>query len=855
MRARIQSSLLALTLGFSLLVQIPTQVIASTPLQVRAIDAGGKTTCALRANNQIYCVGDNSTGQLGDGTTTSSSEPIPTSVAGAYSVSVGSSSVCAIGSDKIGICWGDNSKGQLGNSTAGTLPRKIDLPATLSDISVGSAYACAVTESASLYCWGDLGTNGQEKYNKPTPTLITEVSNVSSVSVGKNAVCAISGALYCWGAVTNSAIPTKVSSTDGATNVAVGDDFFCAVVSATVKCQGDNTQGQLGQGSFVANSGLLTVNGISDAAKVTAGAQFACVLSVSNNTYCWGNNLAKQISSTGVNQPTRVPTTFIGVAAITTGDSFLCALNTDASLKCQGDNTKGQSAYLEVSAKPLSPGAAGTLSLISSGANTTCAITASNDLSCWGTLQPLGVSDKKFVDVAVGNVSACAVATDGSVWCWGANASGQLGNGTTRSAEVVTKVEGLGTSVATHVAAGFRHFCVTTVDGFVLCWGDNSKGQLGNSGLDSKAPVPVSGIGTATSITSGDYHSCAVVDSDKVMCWGDNTKKQILTTASAKEAPVALPYSKVSKVSAGGYNTCVLTTEKKVSCIGDNTELQAPASILGDYLDVSVGYRSVCLIKDSSKQVSCLGSNGSLRLGREGAASSTPIDIVALTAKSVSNGQAHNCVINLSNTLSCWGANQSGQLASSFGLPSAFTAPNIIVSGKPNIGEKFQIAISNLERDATVNYTWWRSTEISGTYIKLTGSTEASVAIGPSDLNKFFMTYITLSKWGTTSVVYKSSAVGPIGQPVRLLFTPVPVITGKNKVGTILSARNGRWDTGVKLTFQWYRGSTAIKGETKNLYKLTALDVGKQISVAVTGTKTGLPKVTVRSAKTVKIVR
>ena len=856
MKARnFYSTLLALTLGFSFLAQIPSSSVASVPLNIHAIDAGGKTTCALRANNQVYCVGDNSTGQLGDGTTTSSSEPTPTSVIGAYSISVGTSSVCAIGSDKLGICWGDNSKGQLGNSSNGSLPRKIDLALTLSDLSVGSGYACAVTENAHLYCWGDLLVDGLDKYNKSVPTLITEITTPSVVSVGKSSVCVISGSLFCWGSVIGTATPTKIDGTDGATDVSVGDDFACAIVAATAKCFGNNSQGQLGQGNFLATSGLVTVNGISDAVKISAGAQFACVLSKLNNSYCWGNNSLKQISNTGVNMATRVPTSFIGVAAITTGDSFICALVAHGALTCQGDNSKGQSGFIEVSAKPLSPAVPSSLNVVSAGANTTCAVTATSDLTCWGQLQPSGLTDKKFVDVAVGNVSACAVATDGTVWCWGANGSGQLGNGSTRTFELATKVEGLGSSIATHVAAGFRHFCVTTSDGFVMCWGDNSKGQLGNSGADSNYAVPVSGIGTATSIASGDYHSCAMADTDRVVCWGDNSKKEILSTVSVKEPPTTLSFTKVAKVSAGGYNTCILTTEKKASCIGDNTELQAPVSITGDYLDVSVGYRSVCLIKDGTKQVSCLGSNSSLRLGRDGANSATPVDIAGLTAKTLSGGLTHNCVLTPGNVLSCWGGNLSGQLGSSFGFPSAFSSPTVTIGGKLNVGESITVQLSNLERDASVDYTWWRSTESSGTYTKHTGSVVSTVVIGSSDLSKFFKSFITLTKWGVSSNVYKSAAAGPVGPPLRLLLTPIPTISGKNKVGTFLSARNGRWDSGVKFTFQWYRGTSPIKGANKSTYKLAALDVGKQISVAVTGTKTGLPKVTVRSAKTAKVVR
>ena len=123
------------------------------------------------------------------------------------------------------------------------------------------------------------------------------------------------------------------------------------------------------------------------------------------------------------------------------------------------------------------------------------------------------------------------------------------------------------------------------------------------------------------------------------------------------------------------------------------------------------------------------------------------------------------------------------------------------------------------------------------------------------DLGRFFIVEVKQSKWGITSPSYLSKAVGPVGPAIRLLLTPIPSVSGVNKVSKVLIARPGRWDTGATLSYQWYRGSTAIKGATKINYKLVAADVGKQICVAVIGNKPGFPKVTKKSQKTVKIIR
>lgn len=85
-------------------------------------------------------------------------------------------------------------------------------------------------------------------------------------------------------------------------------------------------------------------------------------------------------------------------------------------------------------------------------------------------------------------------------------------------------------------------------------------------------------------------------------------------------------------------------------------------------------------------------------------------------------------------------------------------------------------------------------------------------------------------------------------------MTPVPNISGMNRIGRVLTIRTGHWDTGVRFVYQWYRGKTVIKGATKASYKLSSADAGKQISVSVTGIKANLPRVKIMSSKTAKIV-
>jgi alpha-tubulin suppressor-like RCC1 family protein len=846
-----------------------TNASATISQDTSAIASSNGFTCALRASNEIYCVGLNDKGQLGDGTTDNSSEPVAVGLLGSKSITLGASHGCAIGPDSYGYCWGDNSKGQLSSNVSGSTIRKISLPNRLVSIHSGGNYSCAISDTEyKLYCWGDLGPGSPAKYNNSAATLITEFPSVSYVDVSSTGVCVVATAgVSCWGSLVSSETPKLISGTQGATSVTVGQDFACAMVGE-VKCFGDNSQGQLGNGSTSQTSETVTVTGLSDVTQVEAGDRFACSLSVSGDTFCWGDNSKSQITA-GVNdQSTRVPTLITRASQISAGNGFFCALLKDASIKCLGDNTYAQSAVLSSSTLPLIAKQNTEFKKVSSGLNTTCVLTKTSKVQCWGVILPEFDPSLTFSDIAVGNASACAIKADQlTVYCWGANGSGQLGDNTMKATVVPTVVQGLGNSSISHISAGYRHFCVNTVSGLVYCWGDNSKGQLGsNTGTDSKTAVAVPGIGTAKGIASGNYHNCALLTSNAIYCWGDNSKRQISASVSNILGVTDPGFTNISKVSLGGDNSCFLQGDGKLNCIGDNTESQAVGLINGPFSDVSVGIKTTCVTKSADTQISCFGSNSNNKLGRAGLKSSTPVDISTLKASfttggALSVGSENVCVITTINptfssgVLACWGLNTNGQLASSSGFPSAYTTPSITISGSNNVGETLSATVTTSESTATQTFTWLRATAPAGTYATLGNSNSASIVLASSDEKRYFKVILVLSKWGTESGVYSSATSNQVLGPIRLLITPVPTISGTFKVGGTLMARPGRWDTGVKFTYQWYRGSTLIKGATSASYRLVAADAGKQITLAVTGTKIGLPKVIKKSAKSVKVAR
>ena len=193
------------------------------------------------------------------------------------------------------------------------------------------------------------------------------------------------------------------------------------------------------------------------------------------------------------------------------------------------------------------------------GNSHSCAVMANGSVKCWGlnnwgqlgnnsitnSLTPVPVSNidgstpaMTAVSVSSGDGQTCALMSDGTVQCWGANNSGQLGTNSASSSLVPARVSGINgltpATTATSVSTGDYHSCALMANGTVQCWGWNAMGQLGNStNLDSSVPVLVSGIdgqsagATAVSVSIGANHSCASMASGIAQCWGDNTAGQL----------------------------------------------------------------------------------------------------------------------------------------------------------------------------------------------------------------------------------------------------------------------------------------------------------------------------------------
>ncbi len=363
---------------------------------VAEVAAGRGTTCALTISGAVFCWGKNTLGQVG---TDSKGEAVPTpaAVAGLPAIRHIAANgfgdhVCAVDTAGFGWCWGANDHGQLGSnapadSAAHGAPHKITDGAAdfsgIDEIFVGPASSCLTKTDGSVYCWGgDAGCQiGDEACDGgapivPHPVRVASGLTATSVSIGTMATCAAGKTLgtstasaYCWG-----------------------------------KNAKDDLGAPLGPGLYpapqtVAYAGSAPVG-------FAAGFTHTCLVDDAKNVYCWGQN---QGNAAGLDDggfatlPFQV-TGYGGEAtAIAAGFLTTCAIVKDGALKCMGSNTSGE--------------------LGSGDAITSSAV-------------PLSVKDLVGATfVAVGEEHACAVARSSaeattSLYCWGGNTNGELGDGT-----------------------------------------------------------------------------------------------------------------------------------------------------------------------------------------------------------------------------------------------------------------------------------------------------------------------------------------------------------------------------------------------------------------------------------------
>jgi alpha-tubulin suppressor-like RCC1 family protein len=333
--------------------------------------------------------------------------------------------------------------------------------------------------------------------------------------------------------------------------VSAGTGHTCAIRDDhSLWCWGWNRNGQLGLGHLTSRRVPAQVGTDTDWAHIDAGEEHTCGVRFDHTLWCWGWNGFGQLGF-GDHENRRVPTQ-VGTDSdwvhIDTGSFHSCGTRLDHTLWCWGWNKYGQLGLGQRKRErfPTQVGTSADWTSPHTGHEYTCGIRLDRSLWCWGRNADgqLGLGDtverRRPTPVGTGNwlhVTAggfwradrtCAIRTNHTLWCWGANWFGELGVGDTQGRTVPTQVGPSTDWVHVSADTGDNHTCATRSDDTLWCWGLNADGQLGlGHHKDRKIPTQV---GTSTDwsrLNTGDEHTCALRTDHTLWCWGLNDHGQL----------------------------------------------------------------------------------------------------------------------------------------------------------------------------------------------------------------------------------------------------------------------------------------------------------------------------------------
>lgn len=644
-----------------------TTIDRVTPVRVAgfkdviAVCAGNGHTAAVKSDGTVWTWGDNSYGQLGDGTTTQRTTPTQVAIANARSVACGSQHTMVLKNDNTVWSFGNNTFGQLGDNTLTQRKTPIqvlnvgagaDFLTNVRDIGCGQYHSVALKNDGSVVSWGynvygQLGDGSTVTKRRPVQTLV--VNEASAIAAGATHSLAL--------------------KSDG----------------NTIWAWGYNGYGQIGNDSVVQVPTPVTVmqkgggGTLSGIKAIAAGTSSSMALSSDGNiTWGWGANSNGQLGdNTALSRTTPIEMHGIedaepvltGISAIASGAYHTIALRNSGTVVITGFNYHGEagSAATFVGYTPH-------------------------------TIDSLS----NIIDIATGSSSSYAVKSDGSVWAWGRNNAGQLGDNTQSPRNTPVQVHGLNDvgflSNMSKVSAGASHTVTLKDDGTVWAWGNNNAGQLGdNSTFTTWTPVQVvgsGGIGFLTDIIAvaagmNSTFTVALKSDHTVWTWGNNSNGQLgnnSTNPSSVPVQVLAPnavdnLTNITAIAAGKLHTLALKDDGTVWAWGintygqlgngNNTQSLIPVQVSGaiNIVQIAAGlYTSSAVAADGSIWTWGLNTNGSLGINSQ-TNSNIPVQVHGVgdvgtlaNIAAVGAGNYHMLARSNSGTTYAWGFNDSGQL-------------------------------------------------------------------------------------------------------------------------------------------------------------------------------------------------
>ncbi|MFV8258078.1 Calx-beta domain-containing protein [Bdellovibrio bacteriovorus] len=632
--------------------------------------------CALYDNNDLKCFGTNDYGQLGNGTVVNTNEPSATPVMqNVAHFEVGGYTVCAANTSGEMWCWGRDNASALPGSVGGKVlqPTKY-VNSGVTQVAVSSNVLCYLKTNKDLMCWGDdySGIFGTGSTNASrtlaAPQLVTgQVEEMRLIAaVTGNTLCAVK---------LDSVTPSQ-------------RNLFCWGNRSTWYSSGST--------STVPATPLATNIVSYDLFNDNICVQKDEGAPTVRKNYCWGNGSNGQLtpgtSGAGSTVPVEMSSEYKDMM---TSQESIIALKNDGSVWTWGSGGRipGGNPIVAASA-PVQLISGGVKNLLrmsnrygpTDGLDPRCVLMLDSSVQCWmasplpvNKTLPVTVIPTGVESVSVSNVfhenyySACSLMSSGEVLCWGQNSVGQVGDRTLLPRLVPTQALSRNQR---QIATGRERSCSVSTYGELRCWGYNSANlSLGVSPAFTSFKTPKIVIGKDVSkVALNDDGGCALLTTGGLNCWGDNNSGQSKPgSASINTLPNLVLSSGVRDVETSYQAACYIATNDDLFCWGDNTQKQLG---LGDTIDRTTipatpllsGVDSVSMGGHETSPGSCaVMKNGDLKCWGSGLAcmgtnSDTPTTLLT-DVKKVSVGRSHMCaIVGDERRLVCWGQNPKGQL-------------------------------------------------------------------------------------------------------------------------------------------------------------------------------------------------
>jgi alpha-tubulin suppressor-like RCC1 family protein len=545
--------------------------------RVTGISAGLSHSLALRNDGTVWVWGGNTRGQLGNGTSGTNFGLVPAPVpglSGIRAIAAGESHNLALAPDGTVWAWGDNTFGQLGVGTSSTTP--VTSPVQVMNLNgvvalaAGKAHSVALRLDGSVWSWG---ANGSSQLGNLSPlTLIAHpvtAQNVASiVAVAASAATTFAlrsdGTVMAWGynafsncglgnTNTTSPIPTMIPGLASVRSIAAGvAHALCLLDDGTVVAWGRNSEGEVGNGLGIAYDQPTLVPNFTPVQQVCGGFNHTVALLADGSVWTWGDNSSGQlgfgpISSIPSSTPFQVPG-LSGVIWVAAGGSTSLAVKGDGTVWGWGSNGNGQlGSGVAVGGTSTTPvkiqGLSGVFTRVTAGAIHTLALR--NDGTVWGwgdnsagslgngvlpplfgqilttPVQAVGLPNVAAVVTGARSETSMALGIDGSVWTWGWNQDGEVGNGDTTTTSIPTPQKVLTGGVS--IATDSQHSLAVKADGTVWEWGVRTSVPPGSPPPSNFVPAQVTGIDSVATVTAGELFTIALRNDGTVWAWGANS--------------------------------------------------------------------------------------------------------------------------------------------------------------------------------------------------------------------------------------------------------------------------------------------------------------------------------------------